>query len=102
MAKDYAKIKALAASILECIGDDEEGENPSLPKQEQQFNDGGQDSLSDFVPSSEGDADTGLPKSGKSSSDDDDDDDRKKKKKDSSMAMMAATLASNVKSKSGY
>jgi len=101
MAKDYAKIKALAASILECIGDDDEGESPSLPSQNNDFNDGGQESLSDFVPSEDGQAETGVPK-GSKSSDDDDDDDKKKKKKDSSMAMMAATLASNVKSKSGY
>ena len=30
--KDYSKIKALAQSIIECIGDESEGENPKLPK----------------------------------------------------------------------
>lgn len=29
--RDYAKLKALAQQMIECIGDECEGENPSLP-----------------------------------------------------------------------
>ena len=78
MARDYAKIKALASSILECIGDEDEGENPSVHKQEQDTDDGGQDSPLKFLPGDEGKSD----------------DDKKKKSKDSSLALMASTLRS--------
>lgn len=79
MAKDYAKIKALASSILECIGDEDEGENPDLPKQEQDIDDGGQDSPLKFLPGDKGESG---------------EDDKKKKSKDSSLALMASTLRS--------
>jgi hypothetical protein len=91
MAKDYSKIKALASSILECLGDEDEGENPSLPKQENDFNDGGQESLEDLSPLKEGS--TGVPKEGKNSADTED----KKKKKDASLAMMGSVLAAKFK-----
>ncbi len=77
---DYSKIKALSQQILECIGDYSEGENPSLPKQEEDFNDGGQDSLTALNPIKDGD--TGVPA------------EDKKKKKDASLAMMGSVLAS--------
>lgn len=78
MAKsiDYSKIKAMAASILECIGDEDEGEDPSLPKQEQDIDDGGQDSPLKFLPGDKGESE------------------EKKKSKDSSLALMASTLRS--------
>lgn len=85
MAKDYSKIKALAQSIIECIGDDEEGKNPSLPKQEQDINDGGQESLSDLAPIGEGE--TGVPKPKET------DEDKKSKK----LSMMSSVLASKFK-----
>lgn len=96
MAKkiDYSKIKAMASSILECIGEDEEGENPSIPESEQpeadpepsewgeEGNDkdhsGGQSSNLDFI---------GKEEPVK----------EKKKSKDSSIAMFAANLASKFK-----
>lgn len=87
MAKsvDYSKIKAMAQSILECIGDYSEGENPKLPAQTQDIDDGGQAKLEDFAPV----ADSG--KTGVGS------DDEKKKKKDSSLAMMGTMLAAKFK-----
>lgn len=77
---DYSKIKALSQQILECIGDYSEGEKPSLPKQENDFNDGGQESLDDLSPLKDGE--TGVPN------------EDKKKKKDASLAMMGSVLAS--------
>ena len=61
MAKsiDYSKIKAMASSILECIGDDEEGKDPSIPAQKQDINDGGQDEPLALLPKDEGDAEEG-------------------------------------------
>lgn len=100
MAKnvDYSKIKALAASILECIGDTSEGENPSIPKQTQDTNDGGQDSLDPIIGSEEG----GTDEPNESSKDETaegyaDSPDEKKKKKDASLAMMGSMLASKLK-----
>lgn len=77
--KDYSKIKALAQSIIECIGDESEGEDPSLPKQKQEINDGGQDSLYKTDPA----ADTSLDQGSEEG---------KKKKKDSAIAMMSTML----------
>jgi hypothetical protein len=79
MAKniDYSKIKAMAASILECIGEDEEGENPSLPKQQNDIDDGGQDSQLKFLPD-----DTGTDK---------------KKDKGATIGLMASALANKFK-----
>lgn len=87
MAKDYSKIKALASQILECIGDDEEGANPSLPKQKQDLNDGGQEVNTSFV-------DSAQPTNSTDNSDSDDlsgavSPDNKKKK----LSLMAASLA---------
>jgi len=92
MAKDYAKIKALAQSILECIGDEAEGANPSLPKQKDDFNDGGQESLDNLAPAAD-QGDTGGAPVAKSSGDSEE----KKRKKDSSLAMMGSMLASKFK-----
>jgi hypothetical protein len=88
MAKtiDYAKVKAMAQSILECIGDYDEGENPSLPKQKEDIDDGGQDKLESLAPA----ADNGSGK--------DNDPEGKKRKKDASLAMMGTMLASKFKS----
>lgn len=80
MAKDYSKIKALAQSILECIGDEPEGENPSLPSQDDAIDDGGQEELDKTPPSGE--------------STEEGSEDEKKKKKDASLAMMGSMLAS--------
>ena len=82
--KDYSKIKALASQILECIGDDEEGENPSLPKQDNAVNDGGVEANTSFLKteaSKEGETGVGASK----------------KDKKSSIAMMGAMLASKLK-----
>lgn len=97
MAKnvDYSKLRALSKQILECIGDDEEGENPSLPKQDNAINDGGQDANTNFIENekeetneaSKGSDDDAMGKSGASSPD-------KKKKKESAMAMFSQSLAS--------
>ena len=51
---DYSKVKALASSILECIGDiDGEGSDPTLPPQKQDIGNGGQDELYSFSPAGE-------------------------------------------------
>lgn len=81
---DYSKIKAMAESILECIGDESEGENPSLPEQEEDINDGGQDELYEMEPAA------GDVKESSGSAE-------KKKKRDSSLAMMSSMLASKFK-----
>lgn len=84
MAKniDYAKVRALSKELLQCIGEDEEGENPSLPKPENDVNDGGVEPNTQFLKTPEADeSETGVG-------------DSKKKKKDSSLAMMGAMLAS--------
>lgn len=81
--KDYAKIKALASQILECIGDDAEGENPSLPKQDNAINDGGQDELYKTPPAGES-----TPEASEA---------EKSKKKKASIAMMGAALAKSMK-----
>jgi hypothetical protein len=92
MAKniDYSKIKAMAASILECIGEDEEGEDPSLPKPDVAEDDGGQVSNLNFLDTKESKED--VLGSGKGN-----DGIEKKKKKDSSIAMMASLLSSKAK-----
>lgn len=100
MAKniDYAKLKALSQQILECIGDDDIGENPSLPSQKDDYEDGGQDPALTFIPDGK-DLSEGQTGEGDGEAETEE---KKKKKKDSSMSMMAASLASNVKGKSGY
>lgn len=90
MAKniDYAKIKALSSQILECIGEYDEGENPSLPKPTNDVNDGGVEPNTSFLKTPEADeSETGVGES-------------KEKKKKSAMAMMAATLGKSMGSKS--
>jgi hypothetical protein len=86
MAKnvDYSKIKAMAQSILECIGDDCEGENPSIPKQTQDIDDGGQDKLESLAPAAKN-GETGVGE------------EEKKRKKDASLAMMGTMLAAKFK-----
>jgi len=81
MAIDYAKIKALSQQLIECIGDDSEGENPKLPKQDNAKNDGGQEPNTSFLEEGEGS---------------EDESDGKKKKKDSALAMMGSVLASKL------
>jgi hypothetical protein len=84
--KDYAKIKALASSILECIGDDDEGENPNIPVQDKQINDGGTEPNVKFLGTKD---ETGVEDVGE-----------KKKKKDSaSLAMMGSMLSSHFSKK---
>lgn len=89
MAKDYAKLKALAQQMIECIGDEPEGENPSLPKQDNAENDGGQEPNTKFLEST-GDSKAEEKVEGY------DDEDGKKKKKDSALAMMGSMLASKL------
>lgn len=86
MAKnvDYAKVKALSKQILECIGEDEEGENPSLPDPDNAVNDGGVEPNTAFLKSGVSkEQETGVSNS--------------KKNKNSSIAMMGAMLASKFK-----
>ena len=94
MAKkiDYAKIKAMAASILECCGDEEEGENPKLPEEAPEPNPkptnwGDREEESENA--GEGGASPNLDFIGKEEPVKD-----KKKSKDSSIAMFVANLAS--------
>ncbi len=72
--KDYAKIKALASQILECIGDEPEGENPKLDSYSKE--DQGAPDPAVMTP----EIDSGPAKD--------------KKKKDSSLALLASTLGS--------
>lgn len=88
MAKDYAKMRALLQEAIKCIGDEDEGMDPKLPKQEQQINDGGQDSPLKFLPE-----DDGTEGPGEEKGEYDDPPEVKKKKKESSMAMMSQMLA---------
>jgi hypothetical protein len=79
--KDYSKIKALAQNILECIGDDEEGEDPKLPKQNNDIDGAGVEANTSFLKTKESDEkETGVGKG--------------KKSKDASLAMMGSMLAS--------
>lgn len=87
MAKDYAKLKALAQQIVECIGDDCEGEDPSLPKQDNDLGGNGQEANTTFL-SSTGDKNAKESVEGSGDS---------KKKKESSLAMMGSMLASKLK-----
>lgn len=87
MAKniDFSKIKALSQQILECIGDYSEGENPSLPAQKNDVNDGGVEPNTEFLKTDESkESETGVGED-------------KKKKKEASLAMMSSMLAKNVK-----
>lgn len=101
MAKiDYAKLKALSQQIIECIGDDSEGENPDLPKPDNAESDGGQEANTSFLDET-GDSKSEEKVEGDSNaldkqleSDKPDSTGEKKKKKDSSLAMMGAMLAS--------
>jgi len=87
---DYSKIKALSSQILECIGDYSEGEDPSLPKQDDDINDNGQSTQIEFLS-----ADKASPTEGEEISPaEDETDGKKKKRKDSAMAMMSSILAS--------
>lgn len=89
MAKsiDYSKIKAMASSILECIGEDEEGTNPNLPEQKQDFNDGGQDTPKALMSWDKGDPEEGE-KISDSEDATDESDESKKKNRMSAMASM--------------
>lgn len=96
MAKkiDYSKIKAMAASILECCGDEEEGENPKIPESKQP--------PADPKPSDWGEEGNDADHSGGQSPNldfigDEEPVKEKKKSKDSSIAMFAANLASKFK-----
>lgn len=92
MAVDYAKIKALSQQILECIGDMPEGENPSLPKQSNDYNGNGQEGVDDLSPAAEEGDTGGAPNEDKKEPADEE----KKKKKDASLAMMGSVLASRL------
>jgi hypothetical protein len=96
MAKDYSKIRGWAQSILECIGDEDEGENPKVPKQKQELDNGGQDKPFKFLPDDEGSEEKAGKKDSESDEDESVPDDEKKKKKDSSLAMLGSVLASRV------
>lgn len=103
MAKkyDFAKAKALAQEFIKCIGDCDEGEDPSLPKPKNDVNDGGVEPNTQFLKTAEADEDetgVGGSKEGKGL---DDIPEGKKKKKEASLALMGSMLASKVKSK-GY
>lgn len=88
MAKqiDYAKLKALSQQIIECIGDDEEGENPDLPKQDDAIGDGGQDEIEKLEP-----LDT------LSAKEEETDRPSGNKRKDDAIRLMGATLATRLK-----
>ncbi len=85
---DYAKARALAKQFIECIGDEDEGANPSIPKQKADINDGGQDSLESLAPAADDSGFAGTKSAGEG--------DVKKKKKESALAMMGAALASKL------
>lgn len=95
MAKDYAKIKALASEILQCIGDEAEGENPSLPSPDNDLNGAGQKDLTDFKISEEDSVNEGI----ESSTEEDSEDSTKKNKKGASLAMLGSMLASKYNAK---
>jgi len=91
---DYSKIKALSQQLLECIGDYPEGEDPSLAKPDNAFNNGGQKNPIEFLK-----ADKSDPEEGEELSEEEDETDGmastgKKKKKDSAIALMGSMLAS--------
>lgn len=102
---DYSKIKAMAASILECIGEDSEGENPDLPKPSvkadptpsdfgvDENSGGGQSPNLDFIGNEEM---TDKSESGKMEAREGSgaETEERKKKKDASIAMYGASLAS--------
>ena len=79
--KDYSKIKALAQSIIECIGDEAEGENPSLPAGEKPDD----DSIVDMGKAAPVDLEQEDPE------------EKKKKKGDERLALLSSTLASKFK-----
>lgn len=86
---DYSKLKALAQQILECIGDEPEGEDPTLPKQDNQIDAGGQDEALSLMPNDKVEGDR-VKKKKKARPEEEDDDD------DDSIALMASTLAAQV------
>jgi hypothetical protein len=96
MAKDYSKIKALASEILKCIGDEAEGENPSLPAQDNDDNRAGQKDLTDFKVSEEASENEGIESASSEKSEGYD----KKNKKGASLAMLGSMLASKYNAKS--
>lgn len=102
---DYSKVKAMAQSILEYIGDDQDiGENPDIKKSDanpmpetNEFGmdkepNGGQDPQLDFLGDELSD---GKDEQGENS----DGNDSKKKRKDSSLALMGSVLASKFNGK---
>lgn len=97
--KDYSKIKALAQSILECIGDEPEGASPSLPKQDNSINNGGQDELYKMAPAADDFSAGAKDAEGESEPDDqaESEPEDKKKKKDSELAMMGSMLAAKFR-----
>jgi len=107
MARDYAKMKALCQEFIKCIGDEEEGEDPKLPKKTQQEDrshsfgaqnpgpqeyesQGDQEPLLDFEPAAKEDA---LLK-GERDSSEGSEEGKRKKRKDDIKALLASTLAS--------
>ena len=107
MARDYAKLKALAQEIICCIGDEEEGEDPKIPKSKQERDlskslgsqhpgphenesQGDQEPLLDFTPAAEDNQ--LLPD--KFDSANGKEEGNRKKRKDDIKALLASTLAS--------
>lgn len=84
--KDYAKLKALAQQIIECIGDESEGEDPSLPKQVEDIDNGGQDELYSTPPNGKEEV--------SEEEEETDGKEGKKKNRAASLAMMSSVLAS--------
>lgn len=93
---DYSKIKAMAQSILDYIGDDNTvGQNPKLPAQDNAINDGGQDELYKMAPAADDFSAGSNDAEGESEpAEDSEDEDSKKRKKDASLAMMSSMLKS--------
>jgi hypothetical protein len=85
---DYAKARALAKQFLECIGDEPEGESPSLPKVDADVGGAGEEKNTTFLKTT-GDQ---MAKEDVVGSGTEGDLDPEKKKKQ--MAMFSATLAS--------
>ena len=79
--KDYSKIKALAQSIIECIGDESEGGDGTDIKHTEEER-GGANKNDDLNPAADSDC-KDCPEEG-----------NRKKRKDDVIALFASTLAS--------
>ena len=94
---DYAKLKALHDSILQYIGDAKDtGENPDIPKQEEDIGASGQKNELEFLPSDKGDADEGE-KISDSEDGTDTASEGRKKRKDDVLALMGSSLSAKFR-----